>query len=536
MTLITQPIRNMAKWGAMRILSKEVRQWEDSLNLVQERMADLELYLEDQDWFRLMGEDDSEFSRQGLRNICKLSRLMVIKNPIIQRGVQVKMSYVWGQGISWKASDPDIQEAIKAFMDDDRNQAELTSHQARMLKEKELETEGNLFLVLFTNISTGHVTVRSIPFDEIEDVVSNPGDRKEPWYYLRQWKQIQTNPGTGQQETLIKKAYYPDWRYQPTKRLSSIGGVPIRWNDPVYHVKVGGFSTWKFGLSEVYAAIDWAKAYKEFLEDVATLMRAYSRFAWRMTTTGGKRGIAKAKSILQTTMGASGGTSAETNPAPVVGSTFLSGGGAEMTPYNVRGASVNPEDGRRIFLMATAALGLPETFFGDVKTGNLATAKSLDRPTELMMLDRQTLWKDVHAAIYEYVLRQSIKAPSGILDGKHGKVEQRIDGKQITEMIVWNDNINATIDIDFPPIIQQEIDKVVNALVQAAELIEQAPGEMEALTWLVRKVLVTFGEDDVDELMDELFPEDEPLGDTEPALREAVKKLQALIESKAVKA
>lgn len=197
---------------------------------------------------------------------------------------------------------------------------------------------------------------------------------------------------------------------------------------------------------------------------------------------------------------------------------------------------MNPEDGRRIFLMATAALGLPETFFGDVKTGNLATAKSLDRPTELMMLDRQTLWKDVHAAIYEYVLRQSIKAPSGILDGKHGKVEQRIDGKQITEMIVWNDNINATIDIDFPPIIQQEIDKVVNALVQAAELIEQAPGEMEALTWLVRKVLVTFGEDDVDELMDELFPEDEPLGDTEPALREAVKKLQALIESKAVKA
>lgn len=527
---LIETLRGIGKAGARRVLHDEIRQYSDSLDLMHERFAELELALEDQDWMRLMGEDSSEFSRAGLRKISRLAKLMIVKNPIIQRGVNVKMAYVWGQGMSWKAADEDIQQAIKAFIDDDYNKAELTSHQARMMKEKELEADGNIFFVFFTNISTGHVRVRSLPFDEIEEIICSPGDKKEPWFYLRQWQQVRVNFSTGEKQTVQRKAYYPDWRYMPVKKQTSIGNIPIHWSEPVYHLKVGGFSDWKFGLSEVYAGIDWARAYKEFLEDVATLMRAYSRFAWKLATKGGKRGIAQAKSTLATTLG-SGGDSVETNPSPLVGSTFISGGTAELTPYNVRGASVNPEDGRRIFLMAAAALGLPETFFGDVSVGTLATAESLDRPTELMMLDRQTLWKDVHMAIFEYVLRQAIKAPSGMLGAKHGNVLQRREKDQITERIEWRDAMDSLVDIDFPPIIEDDIEKTINAIVKAATLNGQELAGTLDIETVTRMLLITLGEDDVDEVMEKLFPEDgSRLTPDEEAFLGSVNKLRARLE------
>jgi hypothetical protein len=62
--------------------------------------------------------------------------------------------------------------------------------------------------------------------------------------------------------------------------------------------------------------------------------------------------------------------------------------------------------------MVAAATGMPEFFFGDANVGNHATAKTLDRPTELKFLDRQTLWADIHQDILQYVIDQSALAES----------------------------------------------------------------------------------------------------------------------------
>jgi hypothetical protein len=39
----------------------------------------------------------------------------------------------------------------------------------------------------------------------------------------------------------------------------------------------------------VYAALDWARAYKEFLEDWASIAKALSRFAWKSRTRQGNQ-------------------------------------------------------------------------------------------------------------------------------------------------------------------------------------------------------------------------------------------------------
>lgn len=520
-------------------LKREFDQNTESLDHFQESMAELELFLEDTEWIKMSIQGEREFSRDGLRKITQMARMMYLKNPLINRGVEVQKFYVWAQGISVQAKHAEINEVLQDFIDDEKNQAEFTSHQARMRKEVELQTDGNIFFVFFPNIYDGRVRMRSVPFDQIEEIISNPEDSKEPWFYKRIWTERPFRPGlAGNSASVVRRiAYYPDWRYTPAqKTLRSIGGNPIFWESPIYHVRVGGFSDWRFGISAIYAAIDWGRAYKEFLEDVATLMRAYSRFAHKLSTKGGKRGIAKAKSKFATTLGSSGGTGAETNPSPNVGSMFIGGEGVDLTPMNIRGASISPDDGRRLLLMVAAAVGLPETFFGDASVGSLATAKALDRPTELMMRDQRTLWADVYRGILDYVVLWAVKAPAGALSGL-AKVKQTLVDQQIDEKILWRKDakgnvIDGRVDVDFPPLIEDDVSARVEAISQAATLSGMPMAGTIGKKELSKMLLIALGEDDVDEMVELMFPqgEENDLGNL-PEMGEAVSKLREVVEN-----
>lgn len=493
-----------------------------------ERLAALEFALEGLDWRLLTTQAEHEFSREGLRTITELARIMYLKNPLIQRGVAVQRLYVWGQGVNVGSRTPEIQAVLDAFNDDPKNQVELTSHQARMQKEIEQQTDGNTFFVLFVNELTGRVRVRTLPFEEIHDIICDPDDAKSPRYYVRQWSEQRFDQATGATTTKTRNAYYPDWRYNPKTKPPTINGVDVMWSSPVYHIKTGGFSNWKFGVSEIYAAIDWAKAYKEFLEDWASIVRAYRKFAFQLTTPGGKSGVAAAKSKLSTTVGTAAG---ETNPAPVAGSTFIAGEGHSLTPIRTSGATVAAEDGRRLLLMVAAAVGLPETFFGDVSVGTLATANSLDRPTELMMRDRQTMWASVYLAIYNFVLFWAVKAQNGPLRGL-GTIQREVEGEEIIERVVWGDDVDAHINLDFPPIVAGDTLAQVQAIVQGAIVTNGAPLTMDLPT-LTRMVLVALGQDDVDEIVNRLYPDGQeatpPAGErpqAEAMMVEAVKELR----------
>lgn len=498
----------------------------DTVDLLQERISELELSLQGEDagWTRLGGESGREFSRDAIKRIAALARLFYLANPLVKRAVSLQSHYVFGQGVNISGRHPDVDAVIQAFLDDPKNQAELTSHQARTGKEVSLQIEGNIFIVFFTTVATGRVRVRSLPADEVADIICDPEDAKSPWFYLRTWSERKFDPSTGRTENAPRSAYYPDWRHQPKTRQPKIGDADVRWDTPVYHVKVGGLPDMRFGVPETYAAHDWARAYKVFLEDVATLMRAYARFAGKVTNLRGRAGVAAAKTRMGTTYG-TGGTG-ETNPPPLTGSIFMGADGVDYNPINIRGASVNPEDGRRLLLMVCAAVGLPETLMGDVSVGTLATAKSLDRPTELKFSDRRALWTDVHQHILGYAIKQAVKATRGSLSGS---ITTNDDGEEIITLGDETDPItgveildpttgrpvpiDAGIDIDWPPILEHDVDAAVAAIVNAATLGGHPLAGTFTVQQATRLLFAALGQDDLDDLMDEAFPEDDTAPD-----------------------
>ena len=230
-------------------LAESLQQERWTNELLRESIADLQLALADQGWQRTMMDGAREFDAAGRRKIAELSRVMFLKNPLINRAVTIQSQYVWAQGVSVTSDDEETQAFLDAFFADPKNASEF-GHQARTLKEQDLQVFGNLFFALFTDAIEGATRVRTIPADEIADIICNPDDAKEPWYYKRCWSQSILNMDSGATTHAERTAYYPALGFEPDDRRDAIGGAPVLWDSPCYHVKVGSLSDMKFGVPE----------------------------------------------------------------------------------------------------------------------------------------------------------------------------------------------------------------------------------------------------------------------------------------------
>ena len=494
-----------------------------TIGILEERIAELEFAQEDVGWDRVNANDSKyEFTKEHLNKIVSRSRIFYLHNPLINRAVSLQSDYVFAQGINIEATNDAVNEVIQAFIDDPQNMREITGHQARLMKEQTLMLDGNVFLVLFTDVMSGTVQVRSVLVEEITEIITNPDDSNEIWYYQREWTSRTYKNGT--YTTKNNKVLYPDIDYRASiavKSRTSYEGIQVQWNAPIYHVKVGGLSKSRYGVPEVYAALDWAKAHRTFLEDWATIVRSYARFAWQLKVPGGKNAVVAAKTKLASTVNST--AVIEKNPPPIPGSIFTTGkDGATIDPIKTAGATTNAQDGREIRMMVAAALGIPDTFFGDVDVGNLATARTLDRPTELKFRSRQTMWQQVYQKILAYVIKWAILAPRGKLVGK-AQLSIGKDGNLVVQSIrevspvdkSSGDNNtkkdksknDSRVEVTFPPILEHSIKDRIDAIAAAVTLNGRAfavdSPELAKIT--IRLMLQALGMTDVDELTNGIF-------------------------------
>lgn len=463
------------------------------VEILQESLADIELALEDRGWIALSQHAAEEFTREGRRRAAGLCRILSVQNPLIKRGIAVRVGYIWGSGLDIDAKDTDVNTVVQDFLD--ANEASYCGSQAREEAERTLATDGDLFRALFTSPLAGTVSVRSIDPNEIDEILTNPEDSKEPWFYLRSYTTTVIERGYSgltRRRPERRRVIYPALGYRPASRPKSIDGIPVAWDTPVQHVAVNRIDGWSFGIGDAYASIFFARAYNEFLTDWAKLMKSLSRFAWRLTakrTGSAQRAAIEARRVAN--------LPAPRDPPSNAGATAVSSD-AQLEAIPKTGATIDAESGRPLAGMVAAALGVPVTMLlaDPGQTGARAVAETLDDPTKHEMNLRRALHEAADRAVLQYVLMQSVKAPRGAL---RGTVRINDRGREVIELA---GDVDESINFQWPSLDKVDIKTIVDAIV-AADGTEKIPPPV-----IARLLLAALGVDEIDEVMKDLVDDD----------------------------
>lgn len=466
---------------------------EHSLEIAQEAIGRLELALDNEGWNSLLSNGETEFSREGLRKSAAIARVMAIANPLIKRGLSVRCGYIFGEGFTLKSEHEGVNEVIQRMVLDPGNQRAVFGETATEENERTLGTDGNLTFAFFPNPRTGHIKIRTVSFDEVTDVICNPDDKDDPWFYLREYDKTEvTSDGVRRIERV--REYHPSLTYRPARKIRNISGVKVHWEAPYLHVKVNALDGWKFGIGDAYAALPWARTYRDFLADWAVLVKALSQFAFKIS--GGSAG--KADQLRQAI------ARATQNGVPV-GSTATLDAGTQMEAIPKTGATIDSESGKPIAAMVAAALGIPVTvLLGDPgQTGARAVAETLDTPTVNEMQRRRRVWDYAFRQMSLYAVRWAVIAPQGSLNGTVTR-----DTWTDEEVVTVRGAKATTVDIMWPSLADTSTAAAIQAIVNA-----DGTGKMPPLVTL-RLMLEALKVPNVDDLLKEfgdLFADWDPM-------------------------
>ncbi len=479
----------------------------------QGAFGDIELALQNVEWRREVNLSWLEFSRWGIQQIILISRLRYITDPLIQRGVNVCATYVFGRGVEITTDDDAANEVLTEFIDDNKT---VLGQNGLTDQERRKYYDGNLFWALFTDPEDGKTKVRTIDATEVQEVICDPDDMDCPQYYKRVWQTMIFDPQSGSTKYDSKTEYYPAIGFNPPDGLDTIGGYPLNRDVRVHHRKCGAIAKWHFGCPIVYAALQWSRSAARLLEACATIRKALAQFAMILTTKGGQAALQGAKNQMQTQVNSVPDNSLwDTQPTAVSGSVFASGPGTKLEAFNTHGAGGDPKDAREYKTMVANVFGCPPTWLGDMETSNMSTALTLDRPTELGMMEKQEAWREDLTTLCTFALEASAGAPGGRLreSFKDGRVlvmpherTQRADGSIVYEAKAKQPN-KIRVKVIFPAIREGDLPMLVKAITESMTL-DNKGGQIVGIDERQGVLLLfqTLGVEDAEEIVDQMYP------------------------------
>ncbi|MEN3123262.1 hypothetical protein [Janibacter sp. LM] len=468
----------------------ELAQLEHLVESLEEAALDAQRLLsaEDRGWAKLTAGDGTDvIDRASIMQVAAVARINVAADPLIKRGVNLRIAYLGSPSVSAPSSDDgqDLNAVVQAFWDDPENAETFTSVQACAERERARNTDGNTFHALPTDPRTGRVRVRVIPPSQVTDIITDPEDAATPWLYKRQYtaKRVTQNAlGTTSTVTESRTVYYPDVNFRPATRARSIDGHPVEWDKPVVHTAVNRPSESRWGIPDVLAALPWAAGYKDFLQDWAKLHKALATVAFRATAKT-RRGAAQVREKFASVPTDGQG----------VGQVAVTGEGQTFEAVSKSGATIDAGSSKPLAGMVAAALDLPVTMLlsDPGVTGARATAETLDRPLELERQLRRAVDSDLIRTVLGHVIREAVRAPGGPLRG----TILRDPGSQ-REVIDLAGDQQHDITVDWPSLEKVDVKTVMESLEIADGL-----DVVDPLT-IARLVLVALGVDDIDGELD----------------------------------
>jgi len=343
------------------------------------------LALEDRGWIRGGTTANDIITEASRVDYVKQSRLYWVTDSLAKQSIRLWTDYTFGTGSTWSCEDENANEVLSAYWNSKDNQSVLSSRGQRKCSDK-LLVDGEVFFALFLG---SEVRVRLIDPLEITEIITDPDDREDARYYKREWNDVQLGFHTDYycSHRNLKDEACKDWAGK------SIQATENAKNVAVYHLPINTLG--QRGMPLLLPALRWIKVYNLFLASRAAVMIALSKFAWKVKVQGGAAQVATAKGVLNETVVPAGSVIAENM-------------GSDMQPIKTdTGAQNAREDGRMLKLQVCAATGIPEQYFGDISTGNLATARTVELPLLKMFQSYQAIWKDAFKDMDKLVLENA---------------------------------------------------------------------------------------------------------------------------------
>lgn len=374
-------------------LNEDVRYLTTRVQEIEEDLLRISDAYDNIGWSPLPEEESKEIPLKTVKNVAHVARAMNAVNPFVKRGVNARISYIWGKGVKFDGIDAISSQFAK-------NRAKMFSPQAYEELERVLATDGNAFMAMPHSDDT--VACFRVPLDEIVGAVSNPMDKEDIWYFKREYSVLVTNRDTGEQEARSETKWYPSISYW--QKLQAEGrNLPRRWNKHgveqnyvIQHTAVNKQVGWRWGVPDILPVIFWAKAYKEYLEDNAMLVKAYSRLAWTVKVPNAQAGNVASAQVM-----APPSRDPLTGELRNIGGTHI--GTHEVAPIPTNGSNVDFSNGSALASAIAAGLEVSKVVItSDPGDGNRATAETLDLPTLKAMESRQQVHVERFMAIFEF--------------------------------------------------------------------------------------------------------------------------------------
>ena len=346
--------------------------------------------LEDRNWEQLLGGSDHDgLSLDSLKSISGEIREAMLKPtlaPLVNRGAQLRHSYVWSKGVKIpeapKTTKPGPKSAETVAFErigNPINQDNVFSSDAHEEMERALYSDGAFFLLgdKATKI------LRRVPLSEITGFISNPDFADEVWAWKRSWLSYQADGSTKTETAWYYTAECP----QPAdKRAAAIDSIPVDHGKEFLVKTVNRHVGWPLGIPDAVAIVAWAKLYAEFMKYGYVMNRALATIAFTATPQTKKQGEKSAVRLA----GATGAGQAAI--------------GANIAPVATAGRGYDFDAGRPLAAMAATSVQVSIVHLlsdPGAAGSSYGSASNLDLPTKRAIVSRQKSW----VAYFERVLK-----------------------------------------------------------------------------------------------------------------------------------
>lgn len=416
-----------------------------------------------QGWETLGSDELALFDEDKLRLIRRKAKKYSYASPLVVAIVETYQLLVHSGNRTIKATNDDIDNVIQEYVA--LNNKAVFGYLARIEKERDLWTDSRVFYIHFKNDLTNHVYTRGIDNSaEITHIYYNPEDDTDIWLYERTFTQL----------TLDKKEYekiiiYPDVDFNPSLELqeliertinSNYADVTIAWDNPIESVIINK------GVSKLYSILTWVQCYESLLNMVATVYSAISAIALVTRTKADYvKKTAKAIQEIKSKKNNKG------NVGNLANNVILDG---DIKTLNAKSALLAPSDLDVFLYQISMVVQLPPYAFGrqEPATG-LSDGQNSNELMRLAIESRQNLWQELERDLIYYQLIEAVE--NGELSNLGSIEEIPISNNRVIKRIQWNEGVDGTFNVIYPPVRTVDIQKAIDARISAHTLDNKIP-------------------------------------------------------------